>query len=81
MLIDGLFIGNSLSSILTEVFLGDMESKMEGKSWFPRKWLQYVDDVFAVVKNGDTERILEKLNGMNDKIKFTYVLNTDDEGL
>jgi hypothetical protein len=35
---------------------------MEEKCWFPRKWLRYVDDVFAVVKKGDTERILGNLN-------------------
>ncbi len=51
--------------------MGDMERTMGGESWFPRIWLRYVDDIFAIVKRGDTEKILEKLNGMSEKIKFT----------
>jgi hypothetical protein len=49
---DGTFIGNGLSSMITEVFLGDLESKMEDKPWFPRVWFRYVDDVFVIVKKG-----------------------------
>jgi hypothetical protein len=49
---DGTFIGNGLSSIITEVFLGDLESKMEDKAWLPQVWYRYVDDVFAIIKKG-----------------------------
>jgi hypothetical protein len=72
LLTEGLFIGNSLSSILAEVFMGHMERKMEGKEWFPRLWMRYVDNVLAIVKKGTTEFTLEKLNEQRaGVIKFT----------
>jgi hypothetical protein len=69
---DGTFIGNGLSSIITEVFLGDLEFKMEDKSWFPRVWYRYVDDVFAIIKRGDADKVVEQLNKRHCAIKFTY---------
>jgi hypothetical protein len=72
LLQEGLFIGSSLSSILSEVFMGDLESKMEGKRWFPRLWIRYVDDVVAIIKRGTTDRILKHLNKQHEGvIKFT----------
>jgi hypothetical protein len=69
---EGLFIGNSLSSILSEVFMGDLEKKMEGKEWFPRMWIRYLDVVFAIVKKGTTTDVLEQLNKQRvGIIKFT----------
>jgi hypothetical protein len=69
---DGTFIGNGLSSIITEVFLGDLEFKMEDKPWFPRVWYRYVDDVFAIIKKGDAEKVMEQLNKRHGAIKFTH---------
>ncbi len=61
-----------MSSIITEVFLGDLEFKMEDKPWFPRVWYRYVDDVFAIIKKGDAEKVMEQLNKRHGAIKFTH---------
>jgi len=71
---DGLFIGNSLSPILTEIFMGNLEMSMKTKEWFPRIWHRYVDDVIAVVNVGEELKILEQLNKQHESIKFTMEL-------
>jgi hypothetical protein len=58
--------------MITEIFLGDLESKMEDKVWFSRLWYRYVDDVFAIIKRGDAEKVLEQLNKRHNAIKFTH---------
>jgi hypothetical protein len=68
---EGLFIGNPLSPILAEVFMGNMEKRIKNKSWFPRVWCRYVDDIMAVVMNGEETRILSELNKQHEAIKFT----------
>jgi hypothetical protein len=68
---DGLFIGNGLSSMLTEAFLGNLELRMEEKEWFPRIWFRYVDDVFAIINKGELGKTLEELNKCHINIKFT----------
>jgi hypothetical protein len=80
LLKEGLFIGGSISSILSEVFMGDLEKKMEGKDWFPRLWMRYVDDVVAVIKKGTTNTILENLNKQRSGvIKFTVEEETNGQ--
>jgi hypothetical protein len=66
----GLFIGSSVSPLLTEIFMGCLEKKMSVLPWFPSVWHRYVDDVFSIIKRGD-ERILEKLNEQHGAITFT----------
>lgn len=68
---EGLFIGNSLSPILAEVFMGNLEKGIESKDWFPRVWYRYVDDVVAIVKKGEESVILEELNQQHRAIRFT----------
>lgn len=72
----GLFIGNPLSSIITEVFLGDLEESMREKPWFPRVWHRYVDDVLAVVEAESVDTVLQELNLANEAIKFTCEIET-----
>jgi hypothetical protein len=68
---EGLFIGNALSPILAEIFMGKLEEKAKEHSWFPRTWYRYVDDVIAVVKTGEETNILNELNKRHEAIKFT----------
>jgi len=75
---DGLFIGNSLSPIFTEIFMGTMEISMKTKEWFPKIWHRYVDDVVAVVKVGEEGKILEELNRQHEAIKFTMEREQQD---
>ena len=68
---EGLFIGNALSPILAEIFMGSIEKSIEDKSWFPRFWIRYVDDILAVVNRQSEEKILSELNILHANIKFT----------
>ncbi len=79
LLTEGLFIGNSLSSILAEVFMGHLEKKMEGRDWFPRLWMRYVDDVLAIVNKGMTERVLEELNKQRPGV-IRFTVEEEKEG-
>ena len=74
---EGLFIGNALSPILAEIFMGSLEKSIKEKSWFPRVWLRYVDDVIAVVDKDSEDAILSQLNSINDSIKFTMEKEID----
>lgn len=68
---DGLFIGNALSPILAEIFMGSIEKKAMNNDLFPRFWYRYVDDVVAIVRKGEEHRVLDFLNSQNKAIRFT----------
>jgi hypothetical protein len=74
---EGLFIGNPLSPILAELFMGKLENKMKKEKWFPRVFLRFVDDVIAIVNEEDDE-ILSELNKQHPAIQFTE--ETEVEG-
>jgi hypothetical protein len=67
---EGLFIGNAMSPILTEVFMGALEKKIHKEEWFPDNYMRYVDDVFCVIE-GDGDHVLEMMNAVHPSIKFT----------
>lgn len=49
-LTDGYAMGNPLSPYIANVFLSNFETDFSKNRLFPKIWLRYVDDVFAVVK-------------------------------
>jgi hypothetical protein len=73
---EGLFIGNALSPILAEIFMGRLERNAMRQAWFPRIWRRYVDDVVAIVKKGEEELVLKELNQRHSAIKFTSEVET-----
>lgn len=69
----GTAMGNPLSPFLAEVFMSrfETENKKMLKN-FPKTWLRYVDDIFAIVdKDFNIEDFLENLNCQYSSIKFT----------
>jgi hypothetical protein len=76
--LEGLFIGNALSPLLAEIFMGKLESEMHQLKWFPRFYIRYVDDVVAVVKDNEKE-LLEELNKRHPAIKFTVEYESDNK--
>jgi hypothetical protein len=68
----GLGIGSSISPKMASFFMLHFENKLKNHSLFPRIWLRYVDDVFAIVKKNDLQRVLDFLNSQFDTINFTY---------
>jgi hypothetical protein len=74
----GLFIGNPLSSHLTEIFLGSIEMEVKNQQWFPRMWHRYVDDTITIVKKGSSDSTLAHLNSVHPAIKFTKEEEADN---
>lgn len=70
---EGLAMGNSLAPfIASDIFLGHLEKKISKESWFPRTWLRYIDDIFAIVKKDEVDSTLNYLNALYpNQIKFT----------
>jgi hypothetical protein len=75
---EGLFIGNALSPILAEIFMGKMEEKISQRSWFPRFWRRYVDDILAIVEKDSDQKLLSELNSQHTALKFTVELEKED---
>lgn len=69
---EGLFIGNSLSPILSEVFMGSLEKSMKNKPWFPKLWARYIDDIVVKIKRNALQQLMVELNNMHPSIKFTF---------
>jgi hypothetical protein len=68
----GTSMGNALSPLLANVFLADFETKLSKLKTFPRVWLRYVDDVFAIVRSDLVDKTLTILNRRHPSIKFTH---------
>src|SRR5262249_28416694 len=78
--VEGLGMGNPLAPFLaSEIFLGNLEMEIVKEGWFPRVWLRYMDDVFAVIKENELAFILKKLNSLYPSIKFTFEKKNDLE--
>jgi hypothetical protein len=73
----GAAIGNCASPMVSEFFMSSLEETMKNELWFPRIWIRYVDDVFAVVKKDDADNILERINSFYPSIQFTTELEVN----
>jgi hypothetical protein len=71
--INGTTMGNPLSGFLAELFMGHFETVASKEiTDFPRVWIRYVDDIFAIVdKQEGVNKLLNDLNGRENTIKFT----------
>lgn len=74
----GTAMGNSLSSIIANFFMNQFENGIKTNPIFPRVWVRYVDDVFAVVDNRKIPKVLEMLNA---SLRFTHEIENDDHEL
>jgi hypothetical protein len=64
-------MGSSLSPKLASFFMLHFENKIKRQKWFPRIYIRYVDDIFAVVKKDDVEKIRTNLSAQFESINFT----------
>lgn len=72
---EGTAMGNSLSPFLANLFMSRFECDLKKENqFFPRIWLRYVDDVFAIfdTKKSKIEEFLETLNSCFSSVKFTF---------
>lgn len=67
----GLSMGSKLSPYLANIFMSDFEERLKTHRLFPRVWLRYVDDVFAVVKEENLNELLTLINSQSESIQFT----------
>lgn len=67
----GTSMGNPLSPLIAELFMANFEITLKKHNLLPRVWLRYVDDVFAIIPKGDSQKVLEILNSQYQSIKFT----------
>lgn len=71
---EGTAMGNPLSCIMADIFMSKLEtSAKENLPYFPRIWLRYVDDIFAVFnKEENINHFVQNINSLHASIKFTY---------
>lgn len=76
---DGTAMGNPLSCFIANIFMSHFETKAkEEMTYFPRTWLRYVDDIFAVFdRKENLNDFVNKLNSIYPSIKFTYEVEND----
>lgn len=74
-LLKGTSMGNPISPLIANLVMSKMEMDLKSKNLLPRWWHRYVDDVFAVIKRTDLDKILTMLNTQPNypTIKFTAV--------
>jgi len=73
----GTNMGNPLSPLIAETFMADFEMRLKEEGLLPRFWVRYVDDVCAVVKKDDVQKVLDVLNNRENSINFTFELEND----
>ncbi|KFD64585.1 hypothetical protein M514_23187 [Trichuris suis] len=80
---NGAPMGSPLSPVLAELFMEHLkETAFEGTDnpWAPRLFKRYVDDIFAIVKKGQEEALLEYLNSIfPGQIAFTIEKEVDNK--
>ena len=77
MIETGTSMGNPLSPLIAEVFMSSFETNLSERGLLPRIWFRYVDDVFAVIKRGEIDSVLNILNSEFDSINFTFESEED----
>lgn len=68
-------MGNPLSPFIADIFMSNFEEVLANTlDYFPKIWIRYVDDIFAVfdLSKCSINRFLETLNTKYASIKFTY---------
>jgi hypothetical protein len=69
---EGTCMGSCLSPFIANVFMRTFETNLKSSPLFPRIWLRYVDDIFAVTKREKVNETLTWLNSQHPKIQFTF---------
>lgn len=79
--IEGTAMGNPLSCLVANIFMSHFEIQAkEVLQYFPRIWLRYVDDVFAIFdKSQDLNLFVQNLNSFFPTIKFTFEVQSENK--
>jgi hypothetical protein len=74
---EGTPMGSPLSPVFSEFFLQFLESQVVQENNKIFYYKRYVDDIFAVIKEGTQEIILNELNNFDPNIQFTFELENN----
>lgn len=77
----GTSMGNPLSCLVANIFMSNFEINAKRiMTYFPRVWIRYVDDVFAVFNEKENlDSFVNSLNAFHNTIKFTYEVENDNK--
>lgn len=68
----GTAMGNPLSPFIANIYVASLEYKMSQNEVFPKTWVRYVDDIFAIIGKHQLRRVMNMLNSNeNHPISFT----------
>ena len=79
---DGVAMGSPLGPLFANIFMCEFERKhmVELKKLGVKRWLRYVDDIFATFANKeDAEKVLEFINKQHPNLKFTVEDEKDQQ--
>ena len=79
---NGCGMGNLLSSILSNIYVGFHEEKIFSKKevYSPTIYYRYVDDTFATFETlADSKTFLDRLNSLHPALQFTCELEKDNK--
>ena len=72
-------MGNPLSPFLCELFMANLEEKLDQQGFLPSRWWRYVDDIFSIIKRENLPKMLEIINSIHKNIQFTHEEEKDDK--
>ena len=73
-------MGNSLSPLLTDIVLTELQNKSISKMGFMMKLIvKYVDDLLFIIPIDKIQQVLDILNSYHPNIKFTYEVMTNNK--
>ncbi len=75
----GTAMGNSLSSFIAEIFMANFETNASNDKRFPRVWIRYMDDIFAIMNKRKVDPTLSWLNSLKSTINFTKEEERDNK--
>ncbi|KAJ8974279.1 hypothetical protein NQ317_012595 [Molorchus minor] len=79
---EGTAMGNSLSPFIANLFMSRFETDIKEEfEYFPRIWIRYVDDIFAVfdTKVESVDSFISKLNSRFTSVNFTYEIKNNGQ--
>ncbi|XP_045535441.1 uncharacterized protein LOC123721261 [Papilio machaon] len=70
--VDGVAMGSPIAPVVANIFMEHFEKEaLNSAPVKPRYWLRYVDDVFAIVSRRGIGQLLDHLNEIHPRIRFT----------
>lgn len=75
--LEGVEIGGKISAEVADTIMSHLEMKLLQQPHPPLFFGRYVDDIFGVVKKGTANELLNRLNGLHEKIQFTCEREVD----